>query len=420
MFRRPTTHILSLTMTILLAGCATPSSSTPNGNDNTDLGEATLTVPEAGTTLLTVTESGDAGTASYFATEDVSGETFELAGFQADTSEGTITATADQAGQPTGITLDDLAIAYTHNDDGTIDYEITDSGTIVFSGVGIAVDEPVAKTTTTSLAGYSTGDITSCTQRIIDTWADKSSDIRAGRSCVETDPNIISTCVMLCVIKDVMLERLGNPNELCAPTCAGHIFVESCMEDCVARMDLAWARLAQHYALLYYTTEDVARQIGADYQDTGLCPGEEPTNCDGSSYVTFTLLDVEPLDGTEYWVCDQGGTFTNSHPTETVYLKLYQDESYGAFGEPDSWLNYARDVLPGQTATLTMTHVNYDYATNVEQRHHSIKYIAILGWPCVEAVQAQRDSSTNGQVDESAMQELGIIEIALPEGDCQR
>ena len=119
-------------------GCAT--STTPNDN-GLDLGEASLTIPESGTTLLRVDEEGGTGSAVYYTDGDAADEEAAISRFDVETEDGTFVVTVNAAGDPTRVEFGNLVITFTAHDDGTMDFTCTLDGETVYGATGVTIED---------------------------------------------------------------------------------------------------------------------------------------------------------------------------------------------------------------------------------------------------------------------------------------
>ena len=271
--------VWGLCIAAILCGCSpsggggnggTPSNT--NAND-ADLGDAEVTVPETGDTLLTIEEEGEAGSASYDGTDGEADDDVAVTGFTADTGDESFAATFDEQGQPTGATMGTMEVTFTTNPDGTVDYQVTEDGEVVFSGSGISVDESTAKGMFRAARGYSREDIADCAFYIPMDFLPRNL-ILEGLDCVQSGPELISMCMMLCVMDKVLLPRL-QVSRLCIQTCLGAIFEEECRSRCYARMARAEEEVYRYRTYIWCTAQDMAAQIANYYVQNGRCPDED-------------------------------------------------------------------------------------------------------------------------------------------------
>ena len=120
-----------------------------------ELGDATITFPETGNTLLTVEEEYDIGSATFYGTETEQGPAFPLTGFTMTTPEGECVVTLDDQERPLTMTLGTMEVTFTYNEDDTFNYELKENGILMYSGSAISTEEGNTTKSVSSVTGSS-------------------------------------------------------------------------------------------------------------------------------------------------------------------------------------------------------------------------------------------------------------------------
>ena len=269
---------------LALCGPACNTSATPS-SDDIDLGDASLSMPESGSTLLAVQEEGAIGSATYYTDGDAADDNATVSRFEVVTDDGVFEVSVNTAGLPVEVEYGSLVIEFVTNADGTIDYTCLLDGEVVFSSEGIVLEDSAESLTARSAKGYTTEDVASCTESMVQTLSSEGNVYGNARDCVLRTPAMIKTAAMMCVIKDVLLARFADTEQdrLCRVSCLGAIFEEECMTRCKTRLNSGLWTVAGHYDYLWNAGIDMARQIRNQYQSMGHCPEDDNTNANDNT-----------------------------------------------------------------------------------------------------------------------------------------
>ncbi len=251
---------ISAIMLVALAGCGT---SVPG------LGEADVTFPVSGDTLLAVTEDG-VGSANYYGSIIADGSQVTLTGFDADTGDGWFTVSVDDQERPTELTLGTTKLTVTYNADGTFNYEVLDGGTVVYSGSNLqpeAADN--AKCVDCLGARFGRLEIAACVEEDLENFADEIATYfsmrriyvsnEVLRQCFHSDPRIGELARAHCVMKLILVYRVIKVDE---DVRSGRVSGQN-----AARVTEAAHRALTKYRILWRPAfadiaEDIARNHG--------------------------------------------------------------------------------------------------------------------------------------------------------------
>ncbi len=215
----------------LLSGCAgsTPGGGTGNGGNGGDtdasLGEAEVSFPGDGVTLMSVAEQDGVGSATYEGT--LVNEEVVLSAITTDTGEGTMQIELDEQQRPTQVTLNALTLLITYSGESEGTYQVLEDGVARFSGTLQVGSPPTQSPPDMAAMRVLRRDIENCAAHslttkarefLVDTLHEEPSEQDTSRltQCAFENPTVRELFLGLCVVTQVLQNRLERVQEECS------------------------------------------------------------------------------------------------------------------------------------------------------------------------------------------------------------
>jgi hypothetical protein len=297
---------------VLLAGCST----SPVGGDSGLDDGATIELSAVPGELLVIEEDEGVGsTLVYGDFSAVDGEP-DITGFTVDGGDDLIGVSLNEEGLPDEVTAGSITLLMQYNSDGSFDYQIYESGTLVWEGTNIYPESTTFKTINAKWTPITELEVFDCAVNQVAEWASlaiaRLQPAQAGGSveahpltdCLKNNNAVWDLALTSCVLLQSLQRRLNAAQELRGEDKTDAInYVVAILLGVVPRVLTG----------LDGAVADIANQLWSDpaCRDTEDRPG-----CTDTCPYAYDGVCDDGGPGSQYAVCELGTDCTDCGPRE--------------------------------------------------------------------------------------------------------